>query len=118
MRTNTAPGLALAEEFPLDAGADEQLQFLLRYAVFAPSSHNTQPWLFRIQGHELDLIADLNRSLPIVDPMNRELIISCGAALNHLQTATRYFRLFFEYRNVSGNRVSRAARPLQHRGPV
>ena len=33
MRTNTAPGLALAEEFPIDAGADEQLQFLLRYAI-------------------------------------------------------------------------------------
>ncbi|HVK57685.1 MAG TPA: nitroreductase family protein [Candidatus Kapabacteria bacterium] len=91
MKTNTAPALALADEFPIDAGADEQLQFLLRYAVLAPSSHNTQPWLFRIQGHELDLIADLNRTLPIVDPMNRELIISCGAALNHLQIAARYF---------------------------
>ena len=91
MKTNTAPRVLNTEEFPVGAGADEQLQFLLRYAVLAPSSHNTQPWLFRIQGHELDLIADLNRSLPIVDPVNRELIISCGAALNHLHVAARYF---------------------------
>jgi len=87
----TALDMANADEFPADGGADEQLQFLLRYAVMAPSSHNTQPWLFRIQGHELDLIVDHKRSLPIVDPMNRELIMSCGAALNHLHVAARYF---------------------------
>jgi hypothetical protein len=80
-----------AEEFPMSAGADEKLLFLLRRAVLAPSNHNTQPWLFRIQGHELDIIADLNRSLPVTDPDNRELIISCGAALNHLSVAARYF---------------------------
>lgn len=79
------------EDFPSSAGADEKLLFLLRYAVLAPSNHNTQPWLFRIQGHEVDLIADLNRSLPVTDPENRELIISCGAALNHLRVAARYF---------------------------
>ena len=80
-----------AEQFPASAGADEKILFLLRYAVLAPSNHNTQPWLFRLQGHELDLIADLNRSLPVTDPENRELIISCGAALNHLRVASRYF---------------------------
>jgi hypothetical protein len=87
----TTQAETLVEEFPASAGADEKLLFLLRYVVQAPSNHNTQPWLFRIQGHELDLIADLNRSLPVTDPQNRELIISCGAALNHLRVAARYF---------------------------
>ena len=81
----------LSGEFPAGGGPDEKLLFLLSLAVRAPSSHNTQPWLFRIQGHEVDLIADLNRSLPVVDPLNRELIISCGAALHHLRVAARYF---------------------------
>jgi hypothetical protein len=81
----------LSDEFPAAGGADEKLLFLVNFAVRAPSSHNTQPWLFRIQGHELDLFADLRRSLPIVDPLNRELIISCGAALHHLRIAARYF---------------------------
>ena len=91
MKGNTTQWDVSASDFPTGSGADEQLQFLLNFAVLAPSSHNTQPWLFQIQGHEVDLIADLNRSLPVVDPDNRELIISCGAALNHLTIAARYF---------------------------
>jgi nitroreductase len=78
-------------EFPLDGGADQKLMFMLNFAILAPSSHNTQPWLFRLQGHEVDLIADLRRALPVVDPQNRELIMSCGAALHHLRLAARYF---------------------------
>lgn len=82
---------ALLEDFPAGGGPDEKLLFLLRFAARAPSSHNTQPWLFRIQGHEVDLIADLKRSLPMADPQNRQLIMSCGAALHHLRVATKYF---------------------------
>ena len=78
-------------DFPVDAGPDEKILFLLNYAILAPSSHNTQPWLFSVQGHQVDLIADLKRSLPICDPTNRELIMSCGTALHHLRVATRYF---------------------------
>lgn len=36
------------EEFPLQGGPEEKLRFLLNYAVLAPSGHNTQPWLFRL----------------------------------------------------------------------
>ena len=28
-----------------------QLQALVQAATLAPSSHNTQPWLFRLEGH-------------------------------------------------------------------
>lgn len=80
-----------ADEFPVDATPDEKILFLLNFAILAPSSHNTQPWLFSLQGHQVDLIADLNRSLPVCDPLNRELIMSCGAALHHLRIAARYF---------------------------
>ena len=54
---------------------------LVERAVLAPSSHNTQPWLFRIQGQRIDLFADRTRALPVNDPDDRELVISCGAAL-------------------------------------
>lgn len=79
------------EDFPGDGASDEKLWFLLKFAVLAPSSHNTQPWRFRIQGSEVELYADLTRSLPIADPQHRELTISCGAALFHLRVAIRYF---------------------------
>src|SRR6266511_6426653 len=79
------------EDFPADGTSEEKLWFLVRYAVLAPSSHNTQPWLFRIHGNVIELHADLIRALPVVDPDNRELIMSCGAALFHLRVAIEYF---------------------------
>lgn len=63
------------------------LRSLLQYAVLAPSGHNTQPWLFRVADDHIDLFADRKRRLPVVDPDDRELIISCGAALMNLRLA-------------------------------
>jgi nitroreductase len=56
-------------------------------ALLAPSSHNTQPWRFRAIGEYLDLVADRTRALPVNDPYDRELTISCGAALFNLRVA-------------------------------
>lgn len=53
-------------------------------AVRAPSSHNSQPWLFRETQHGIVLLADFTRCLSVVDPLDRELFISCGAALEQL----------------------------------
>ncbi len=63
------------------------LRLAVRHAVQAPSSHNTQPWIFRIVGPTCELWADRSRALPVVDPEGRELVISCGAALHHLRIA-------------------------------
>lgn len=60
---------------------------LVEAAIRAPSSHNTQPWLFSIHDEQLDVIADRSRALPVNDPMNRELTISCGAALFNIRVA-------------------------------
>ncbi|EJO55372.1 nitroreductase family protein [Burkholderia multivorans CF2] len=57
------------------------------YAVLAPSSHNSQPWRFLVDGNTISLCADRVRALPVVDPFDRELIISCGAALLNLRVA-------------------------------
>ena len=54
---------------------------VVRHAVLAPSSHNTQPWRFRVGDGVLELYADRSRALPVNDPHDRELTISCGAAL-------------------------------------
>lgn len=85
------PWEVLAYDFP-DAGTRaEQLKFMLHYAVLAPSNLNTQPWRFKVSGDELELYADRTRALPVIDPDDRELIMSCGAALFHLRTAMRHF---------------------------
>ncbi|MBM3838182.1 MAG: nitroreductase [Verrucomicrobia bacterium] len=80
-----------ADDFPHTGTCAEKLEFLLRYAVLAPSSHNSQPWLFRVHTNVVELYADRTRSLRVVDPDDRELIISCGAALGHLKVALRHF---------------------------
>ncbi len=57
------------------------LEAAVRAAVLAPSSHNTQPWWFRVDGDVLEVHADPARALPVNDPDDRELVMSCGAAL-------------------------------------
>ncbi|MBV2359263.1 nitroreductase family protein [Thalassococcus sp. CAU 1522] len=60
---------------------------LLDAARLAPSSHNTQPWLFQRRNGRIGLIADRTRALPVNDPDDRELTISCGCALMNLRVA-------------------------------
>src|SRR5579872_7143224 len=79
------------EDFPHDGTTEEKLIFLLEYAVLAPSGHNRQPWIFRVHDDVVDLFADRSRALPAIDPADREMIMSCGAALFHLLLALRHF---------------------------
>lgn len=81
------------EHFPHTGSRWEQLRFALQYALLAPSAHNTQPWRFRILpgGSGVELWADRTRGLRIADPNDRELLISCGAALFHVRLALEYF---------------------------
>lgn len=71
-------------DFDVDQGLFETL---VAAAVQAPSSHNTQPWLFVRHPTAIDLLADRRRALPVNDPRDRELTISCGAALFNLRVA-------------------------------
>ncbi|MGA9318666.1 MAG: hypothetical protein WBV84_11500 [Nitrososphaeraceae archaeon] len=82
--------------FPSTGSHCDKLKFFLNYAILAPSGHNTQPWLFKLADNSIELYADRTRALPIVDPEDRELTMSCGAALYHLVLAIRHFG--YEYR--------------------
>jgi nitroreductase len=64
-----------------------QARAMIRLAVLAPSSHNTQPWVFRLVNSGVDVLADRTRALPVNDPSDRELTISCGCALMNLRLA-------------------------------
>jgi len=78
-------------DFPEEGETAEKLAFLLHYAVLAPSGHNTQPWLFSVDGDTVELYADRTQALAVVDPEDRELAMSCGAALFNLRVALRRF---------------------------
>jgi hypothetical protein len=62
----------------------------VEHAVRAPSTHNTQPWRFRVDENAVRVYADASRKLSTVDPEGRELVISCGAALFNLELAVAH----------------------------
>jgi Nitroreductase family len=70
---------------PLPAG---QVNYLIATAARAPSVHNTQPWRFKATQDAIELYADQRRKLHM-DPIGREMLISCGAALFGLRLAIR-----------------------------
>jgi nitroreductase len=96
MNNHLAPWSISADNYPADSYASDQLEFLLQYALLAPSPHNTQPWLFRINTTDAELYLDRRRLLPVVDPEAREMVLSCGAALSNLRIATEYFSHSFQ----------------------
>ena len=71
--------------------ADQEPTEILRNAAMratlAPSIHNTQPWRFRLGRHSLEMRADPDRQLRVLDPGRRQLMISCGCALFNARVA-------------------------------
>jgi hypothetical protein len=73
----------------------DDLRAVVEAAVRAPSVHNTQPWRFtshRTESGDLDgvdVFADPGRALGVIDPLGRELHISCGAATEFARIAAR-----------------------------
>jgi hypothetical protein len=83
------------EEFPRGAPIEQQLRFLLRYAILAPSTKNSQPWRFVVEGNRVQVLAALERRQPVADPEHRELYISLGCALENLLVAAEQFGFHF-----------------------
>jgi hypothetical protein len=79
------------DSFPTGGSPSAKLLFLLKYAVLAPSVHNTQPWRFEAGADYIDVLADRACALPELDPHGRERVMACGAALQNLWVASRYF---------------------------
>lgn len=91
MRSERPGSAAEDATFPTGSGPAERLRFLLRYAVLAPSRHNSQPWTFEIEGDEVRIYVDRRRALPAADPDGRQLLMACGAALLNLRVAAHHF---------------------------
>lgn len=71
----------------------ELMRHLALVATRAPSIHNTQPWRLEITDEGLDVRADRRRQLHVVDPLGRQLLMSCGALVHHLTVAARALAL-------------------------
>ena len=83
MDGNATSTRVLGRQRPLSAVAADRLD-LVRYATLAASSHNTQPWKFRIKADEISIYPDLSRRCSAVDPDDHHLYASLGCALENL----------------------------------
>ncbi len=70
---------------------EEKIAFLVKFAVLAPSSHNSQPWQFKLIQNKIFLKGDPSRELSKSDQRKRQEFISIGAALENLLIAADYF---------------------------
>ncbi len=70
---------------PLPASPADQ--DLIRFATLAANSHNTQAWAFRTSHGRIDILPDLTRRTPAVDPDDHHLFVTLGCAGENLAIA-------------------------------
>ncbi|MCK5284445.1 MAG: nitroreductase [Alphaproteobacteria bacterium] len=80
-------------DFPNSGSIREKLEFCIRYAILAHSTYNSQPWYFVVDDNIVSVYADYRYALPVIDPDDRQLFMSCASALFNLRLAIRYFGL-------------------------
>jgi nitroreductase len=83
------------QAFPGTLPIEEQLRFMLRYAILAPSARNSQPWRFEVEANAVLIYPDLTRWQVVADPKQRELYLSLGCALENLLIVAEYFGFRF-----------------------
>jgi Nitroreductase family len=61
---------------------------ILRFATLAANGHNSQPWRFRTGGDRIEILPDLARRTPVVDPDDHHLFVNLGCAGENLSLAS------------------------------
>ena len=95
MQENYLPWSIRVEDFPQSGSLENQLKFLIGFAILAPSGHNSQPWEFAIKNNSVEFWVNEDRALGKSDPDRRQTLISIGCALENLLLAADYYG--FEY---------------------
>lgn len=72
---------------PSEGAGAADMRELVRCAVLAPSSHNTQCWKFRPSDGAVTILPDLSRRCPVVDPDDHHLFVSLGCAAENMRHA-------------------------------
>jgi len=82
----------MTDQIPINVTFDaDDLSSAVELACRAPSLHNSQPWRWDYEAGMLRLYADHGRVGRHTDSTGREVILSCGAVLDHLQVASAFY---------------------------
>ncbi len=78
-----------------NVGIEDLLRHLVGWGILAPSTHNTQPWKFRIIPSKgvIDLCLDGRFVLPESDKRGRQSVVSIGCALQNIISAAESYHL-------------------------
>lgn len=77
--------------FPKQGNRQEQITFLLQYAVLAPSTFNAQPWGVRIINSIIEIVLDRDRMPQKSDHTGRFGFISMGCFIGGIEVAAKHF---------------------------
>ncbi|MEO7851900.1 MAG: Tat pathway signal protein, partial [Rubrivivax sp.] len=83
---------------PSSDTASSPMRDLVRQAILAPSSHNTQCWRFQIAPQSISIAPDLTRRCPVVDPDDHHVFVSLGCATENMVHAALAIGLHAEAR--------------------
>jgi len=64
---------------------------ILEYSIHSPSTHNTQPWLFKILSEGVSIYFDEKLFLPEADKDGRDLYISFGCLIENIIISSGHF---------------------------
>jgi hypothetical protein len=88
-KVNYAAWHVSPSEFSKDLPDIKKLQFFAKYAILAPSGHNTQPWRLSQADNTLLLKADYSRLLPYSGVLAKEPYVSLGSFLGVFELAAK-----------------------------
>lgn len=91
MQKNYVPWEVRVGDFFLLQSDAERLKFILNFAILAPSSHNSQPWRFRLDDSSISVFVEPSRRLVASDTNDRQLFISLGCAITNILVAADYY---------------------------
>lgn len=75
----------------------EVTKLIACFGLLAPSTHNTQPWSLQLTSTSIVVLPNLERAIPVADPDNRYLYISCGTLIANMLAALEALKIKYSY---------------------
>jgi hypothetical protein len=91
-------------QLPVPGDGDAKLA-LVQAASLAASSHNTQPWKFRLTSDGITIEPDLSRRCEVVDPDDSHLFKSLGCAAENIVAAAPAYGFATQLQNTGGGGI-------------
>ncbi|WP_245782674.1 Acg family FMN-binding oxidoreductase [Actinokineospora terrae] len=97
---------------------EDEVAVLAAALTAAPSVHNSQPWSLRLRDRTATVFERVDITLPRHDPMGRDRLVSCGAAVANLRLAVRRLGWTAPWRQFPDQAAPGAVAEVEAGGPA